>query len=96
MCLIIGTMVKAQEEAFIKSNCLICHYSTLRLFSLQRWLTFFFIPIARPWDKIYYIGCLNCQQCYKLKSRANVPMLLEEKFEGNLLAIIKTSKVDIL
>jgi hypothetical protein len=59
-------------------------------------LHLFFIPVIPVLGKNYYVGCIHCKQCYKLKPRINIQMLLDEAFEGDLRAIIKTSDVDII
>jgi len=76
--LICGYSTKKVLEGNLPLTCLICQQKNLNVISLRRWITFFFIPVFPFGEKKFYLECLQCENCYKLKDIDIEKLLLEQ------------------
>jgi hypothetical protein len=64
---IMGSHWTKSYEGELPLTCVICHNENLKVYSMRRWFTLFFIDTYPTSDKDYYLECLACENCYKLK-----------------------------
>ena len=77
MFIIWGSRARKKAEDYLPSEgCIVCNNHGLHVLSIRRWFTFFFIPIFPTGRKKYYLTCLECENCYRLKSDVNIQDLL--------------------
>lgn len=90
--IIFGLTNKYHLEALTNYTCPICHGKLMGIYSKQFWISLMLVPLLAPEEKIYYLGCLQCEQCFKIKKNANIPALIHGFIRPELGEIIKSAK----
>jgi hypothetical protein len=75
---------KYEEIHHIHFECTVCGQTDMRIFSMRRWFTLFFLPIFPISRQHLYLECLHCESSYKVNEGTHLEDLYKyASFDGD-------------